>query len=200
MGRKGKRKFFNLFDALATLKTYYKLSDVEDIARRYFVIGLFDGVLTSLGVITGIWMTKGTKITLLSTILGSGLALSISSAWGAWEAESHEAEIKRKEMELKLHRSLKGTLIQKLSTFSIAWTSFVHGVAPLIGILLPVIPFLFSYSYLSFLLSIIIGFLLLFITGLVMGKISKQNVIVSGLRMVFAGLITFIITYFLGIH
>src|SRR5438105_1803302 len=126
------------------LREYDEITNVGPIIRRYFVIGAFDGALTVLGIIIGS-SAFGTlaehKALVLSASFGAAIALAVSSAVGAYEAE-------RVEKKLDI-RTIERAMLARLSEehreafqFAAILSALVHGVAPLIAALLPVIPFL----------------------------------------------------------
>jgi len=68
----------------------------------------------------------------------------------------------------------------------------VHAVAPLIGGLVPIVPYLLLPSRLAYVCSIAIGFASLFVVGLAFGRMARLNLISSGIKFVLAGLLTLI--------
>ena len=45
-----------LREHLATLRHYHEVAEVGEIARRYFAMNAFDGVLTTIGVLAGAYV------------------------------------------------------------------------------------------------------------------------------------------------
>src|SRR5438034_6214273 len=75
------------------IREYDEITNVGPIVRRYFVIGAFDGALTILGIIIGtvaVAADESHKAIILSASIGAGIALAVSSAVGAYEAERVE--------------------------------------------------------------------------------------------------------------
>jgi VIT family len=76
------------------VKMAVEMHDLLPIARRYFVIGAFDGALTIMGVILGAYAAgELTKNLVLVAGSATAIALSVSSAVGAYEAERIESSI-----------------------------------------------------------------------------------------------------------
>src|SRR6266571_228023 len=78
------------------IREYDEITNVGPIVRRYFVIGAFDGALTILGIILGtvaVAADESHKAIILSASLGAGIALAVSSAVGAYEAERVEKKL-----------------------------------------------------------------------------------------------------------
>src|SRR6266705_3596917 len=129
------------------IREYDEITNVGPIVRRYFVIGAFDGALTVLGIIIGAAATVGgrpeSRGLVLAVSASASIALAISSAVGAYEAER---------VEKKLHRhSIERAMLVELSrehrsAFRAAAlvSAGVHGVAPLIAALVPSVPFLLT--------------------------------------------------------
>src|SRR5438067_4538325 len=127
------------------LREYDEITNVGPIIRRYFVIGAFDGALTVLGIIIGA-SAFGTleehRALVLSASFGAAIALAVSSAVGAYEAE-------RVEKKLDI-RTIERAMLARLSEehkeafqFAAILSALVHGIAPLLAALLPIIPFAF---------------------------------------------------------
>src|SRR5216117_574980 len=78
------------------LRGYDEITNVGPIIRRYFVIGAFDGALTVLGIIIGssaFGDLESNKGLVVSASFGAAIALSVSSAVGAYEAERVEKKL-----------------------------------------------------------------------------------------------------------
>ena len=89
---------------------------------------------------------------------------------------------------------LKGTEHEKSAFFASAYAALVDGVSPALAAMLCVFPyFLGLVGVLSgeiiFYLSIAIGGIILFSLGFYLGKLSRDNEFILGLRMLFIGLI-----------
>jgi predicted membrane protein (TIGR00267 family) len=82
--------------------------------------------------------------------------------------------------------------------------AIVDGLAPFVAAQVSLIPIYLSFfaifavkTAMEISMVLIIG--ILFTLGIFLGRISKDNLIISGLKMVAAGLITFAIILILGI-
>lgn len=179
--------------------------------KRYLIRGFIDGVLSSLGVVIGastaIGATAGSNNTAASAIIiaagiGGGVANGLSNILGASVGEKLVKELELSEIEkamLKSGGELRGTAVdQKLNEK--LWSSAIYdGVATFIGSIIPVLPFIIGSLFLitdmiSLYASIIISLLLFFILGVYIGRIAKEQVIISGLKLVAFGVVTVIIT------
>ena len=177
-------------------REYAKVTNLNSIARRYFVIGSFDGALTILGVILGSLHSLSKELVVTAGVAG-GVALAVSSIVGAYEAERVENKLEHRELESAMLTKVHGTH-EKAVRFTTIVSSLIHGVAPLIAAMIPVIPFLFMDVHMAVLLSIVITLSFLFVMGAYMGSLIKENIVYSGLRFILAGLLTAAITYLIG--
>ena len=69
------------------------------------------------------------------------------------------------------------------------------GVSTAFGSIIPVLPFLFLDKQMAMIVAILITLLILFILGIFIGKISKENLVISGFKMVIGGLLVAIISF-----
>lgn len=182
------------------LKEYDEITNVGPIIRRYFVIGAFDGALTVLGIIIGASAfgdVETHKALIISASLGASFALAVSSAVGAYEAE-------RVEKKLDI-RTIERALLARLSEehreafrFAAILSALVHGIAPLIAALLPIIPFGFLDAQTATIAAIGITLVILFALGVYLGNLVRERVLVTGLRFVAAGIGTAFILWLFG--
>ena len=182
------------------LREYDEITNVRPIIRRYFVIGAFDGALTVLGIIIGasaFGTAEEHKAIILSASFGAAIALAVSSAVGAYEAE-------RVEKKLDI-RTIERALLARLSEehreafrFAAILSALVHGVAPLIAALLPVLPFVFLDTDRATIAAIVITLSILFVLGVYLGNLVRERVLITGLRFVAAGLGTAVVLWLFG--
>lgn len=175
------------------IKRYASRPEVETIARRYFILGAFDGALTILGVIIGAAASGNLDARLvMSAGIGGGIALSISSTVGAYEAERIEGKANGKETGRRSMRMWqKGHRIEALIP------ALVHGVAPLIAAAVPVIPFLIFDLNTAAVASVTITLSFLFLMGLYLGSVAKERMIFTGIRFMLIGIVTSLLIVFL---
>jgi len=179
------------------VKMAVEMHDLLPIARRYFVIGAFDGALTIMGVILGAYAAGAlTKNLVLVAGSATGIALSVSSAVGAYEAERIESTLQHKEIERAMLSPVEGTRKESAKVGNLA-SAFVHGIAPLIAALIPLIPFFFMPELDAMVVAIVITIAFLFVMGSYLGSLIKEMIFYTGLRFVAAGLVTAIIVFLL---
>lgn len=178
---------------LKQIRESWKKEEVRAISRRYFISNGFDGTLTSTGVAVGSYLSGvPSGLTVFKVGLGAGIGLATSGVWSVWEIERAEKLAEVHELEDPMMRDLENTEIHRQKEQGRLVNAISSGLGPVLGILLPLIPFLFEpvigmlYSTIS---SIIVAVLLLSSFGAYMGKISGQKLWVTALRMGLAGLV-----------
>jgi len=181
------------------IREYSEVTDLGPIARRYFVIGAFDGALTILGIIVGAAASgagESEKAIVLTASVSAAIALAVSSAVGAFEAE-------RVEKKLDI-RSLERAMLTRLSEehkgafrFAAYTSALVHGVAPLIAALPPVIPFLLLPVQDAATVAVAATLVFLFVMGAYLGSLVRERIAYTGLRFVLAGLATALVLWLL---
>ncbi len=219
---------FDFKERLERFRKYARMTNAWSLARRYLVIGAFDGVLTILGMVLGYYFSGeiiNSKI-IFTTGVAASIALGLSSAWGAWEAERCERSLEICQMEQALLRDLDGSITKDAANFAVVWTSFVHGISPIPAGILPLIPFLFADTLPSILTSneviywasiaiyqifpltnpmlpptitaSALALIVLFCLGAFLGKTAKRNLVKAGLRLVLAGVVTAVFSLLIG--
>jgi len=178
---------------LRELISNIKLSKFD---TRYIIRGLIDGSLSSLGVVIG--ASSGDVSTIIAAGIGGGVANGISNILGALTAERAVLEGKRSSQEkvlLKEAGSLKKTSFYKEALSKTAISGIGDGLSTAFGSIIPVIPFLVLDKQKAIIVAILITLSILFILGIFIGRISKENLIISGIKMVFGGLIVALICF-----
>lgn len=179
---------------LSSLKDAWKKEEVRSISRRYFISNGFDGTLTSIGITVGSLLSGVPDgLTVFKVGIGAAVGLATSGVWSVWEIEKAEKLAELHELEDAMQRDLEDTNIQRQKKVARKINASMSGVGPIIGIVMPITPFLLEGSYLSMFqataASVAIGVALLFSFGAYMADISRQNWFKAGLRMGLAGLV-----------
>ena len=196
---------FNIRESIKTLKSQFELTKSGAIARRYFVIGAFDGALTILGVILGAYVAEASMDPAIAEqlIVGAGVAgavaLAVSSAVGAYEAERVEHVLSHKHLEKAMLCAVEGTRKEAIGV-SIFVSALAHGVAPLVAAFVPLIPFFFMPLDEAVVVGTIITLAFLFALGAYLGSLIKEMIVYTGLRFVIAGLATSVVLILIGGH
>jgi predicted membrane protein (TIGR00267 family) len=175
-------------------REYTEIADVGEIARRYFAMNAFDGVLTIIGVLMGnlLAQVKEPRVVVV-TGLSTSLAMGISGLWGSYLTESAERRHEIDELESYTLTDLQETKIGKASRLAAVMVALIDGLSPFVASTLVLVPFflarLFPVVTWAYYAAIGMALLTLFGLGLFLGRISKENLLLSGLKTVIAGMI-----------
>ena len=190
-------------EKITLFREYSKISESGEIARRYFAMNSFDGILTTLGILIGSWVGKvhEPKVVIM-TGLGAAVAMGVSGFWGAYETEKAERARSLQEMERATLSSLEGTKIAEASKFATILVSFIDGISPFLAVLLVISPYLLGGAVgitepKMYAASMAISFISLALLGAYLGKLSKANILKSSLKMVLIGIVCAIISVLL---
>ena len=176
--------------------------EVRSISRRYFISNGFDGTLTSVGVAVGAVLSGITDGLVVFQIgVGAAVGLGTSGVWSVWEIERAEKRAEIKTLERAMLTDLDDTKLMQRKEGARLVNAVFSGIGPIIGILLPMLPFLLAGPYLAVaeaaVASVGVAVVLLFVFGAYMGAVAELNPYVSGLRMGLAGLVVAAINWLL---
>ncbi|MBI5001622.1 MAG: VIT1/CCC1 transporter family protein [Euryarchaeota archaeon] len=185
-----------LSETTGNWRLYAKVSNVEVIARRYFVMNAFDGALTTLGVVIGAYLAGRLDPTVIILAGMSGaIAMAISGFSGAYLTETAERSRKLKRLERAMLNPMDDTVQGQAARFATTITALVDAISPLLASLCILIPFVLAeyglvQVFLAFYLSIVITLVLLLLLGAYLAYISDESVLKYGSRMLFVGMVT----------
>jgi predicted membrane protein (TIGR00267 family) len=189
--------------SLKEIKDLLKLGGSGGIAKRYMVMNSFDGSLTALGIIIGSLLAhvEDARILILAG-LGASIAMGISGGFGAYLTESAVKKEELEEMESAMLENLDNTIRHQAAEASSIFVAFVDGLSPFIAASISFLPFIISLFvvwdiYIAYIFSIILTLITLFMLGAYLGRISQQNLLLNGVRMIFAGIIVGVLIFFL---
>ncbi len=190
--------FTRLSLQMAQVRELGALADVGEIARRYFAMNAFDGVLTIIGVLVGSYAAGITYPSIvLTTGFSTALAMGISGLWGAALTESAERKRSLKELEQATLCDLGDTRLARAGRVAVVIVTMADSLAPVAASALVLSPFLFASASgnirTSYIAAVGIGLATLFALGVFLGRISRENLAVSGLKTVSAGLISILV-------
>jgi predicted membrane protein (TIGR00267 family) len=177
------------------LRYYSELSEVGEIARRYFAMNAFDGILTITGVLAGSFAARVVEPAVIATTgLSTAAAMGISGLWGAALTETAERRRALNELEQATLSSLRGTQLAKASRFAIGVVALADALAPVISATLVLTPFFLAGELIdlrtAYLLAFGMAFAMLFALGAFLGAVARQNLVVAGLKTLSAGLLS----------
>ncbi len=180
-------------------REFWKIADIGEIARRYFAMNSFDDVLMFLGImLAGFFGGITEKRVIITTIIGATIAATISGFWGAYLTETAERESQIRKLEKKVSVRLKKSPIGQAHKFATFVLAILNSGTDLLISLIILTPFLIGdvairYAYL---LSIFVSFIALFLLGVFLGRISKENICKMGIKMVITGIVCAVIIFF----
>lgn len=189
---------------IANIKNYLRISGAGGILRRYFVMNAFDGALTIFGVILGAYVVGISDFSLVVSIgIATSIAVGISGVWSAFLTETAERKRELKSLEKSLHRKLKGTDIERAFTATTYLTAAVNGFSPFIAAIIILAPFILAPSGFSaksvYLFSFILAATVFMLLGAYLGKVSKENILLSAIKLLTAGIICMIVIMLLSV-
>jgi predicted membrane protein (TIGR00267 family) len=190
-------------ELLEDFQSYNKIIGIAEIARRYFAMNAFDGVLTTIGVLMGNYLSNVTDLTIpIRTGIATSIAMGISGLWGAYLTETAERRRELAELEKVSLIDQSETSIGRASRFAVIVVSIVDGIAPALAAMIVLIPLflgdLIGDYLVSYALAGGLALLSLFGLGLFLGKVSEENLIGYGIKTLLAGLVAIAINFLLG--
>ena len=188
---------------LEEIQTYNQIVGIEKIARRYFAMNAFDGVLTTIGILSGSYLAGVRDLSIpIRTGIATSIAMGISGLWGAYLTETAERQRELAELEKISLIDQSDTSIGRASRFAVIVVSLVDGIAPALAALIVLIPLfldsIINNPVLSYGLSGATALLSLFVLGLFLGKVSEKNLIGYGVKTLLAGVLAIAINFLLG--
>jgi predicted membrane protein (TIGR00267 family) len=184
---------------LKTLRT----EEAGSVIRRFFINTLFDSTFMLLGIIVGSAFAAGANLGIIMvTMVTSSLALGISTGVSVYEAESLEQELRISKLEKAMLIDLENTAVDKKMKSITKIAMVVNFLTPIFSCIVTILPFVFvalhilEINFASW-LSVTLALSILFVAGVYLGKIGKNNPWIKGLRMTGFGIIAFIIGFLL---
>lgn len=186
------------------------IKDIEltggmEIIRRYFVMNGFDGVLTTFGILLAAFISGEMEVnSLIWAVTGGAIAMAVSGFWGAYTVELSERKREMKKIEKKLFKKLENTRIGRAMFVTSIVAGFVDGFSPFLFSMLNITPLFISILgviryELALRISIVLSVVLLFMLGSFLGKISRENIILFGAKMMLAAVFVMVFVKFFGI-
>jgi predicted membrane protein (TIGR00267 family) len=187
---------------LARVRDLLSDEEVLAIARRYFVSNGFDGTLTSIGVVVGAVLSGVPDgLTVVKIGVGAAVGLGTSGVWSVWEIERAETRAEIRRTERAMLTDLDDTRFERRQQGARTVHALASGLGPLIGILVPLVPFLFEGVVFTLsqaaVVAVALGVGVLASFGAYMGSMSGQRWYVAAFRMGLAGIVVALINVFL---
>jgi predicted membrane protein (TIGR00267 family) len=193
----------NLFRAVSKkIRLYLRVTKASGIARRYFVMNGFDGAMTVFGVVLGSWIAGVTRPEIIILAgLGACLAMGLSGFFGAYIAERAERERHLKELEKATHNHVD-PIQYEASRFVEVYVALIDGLSPVLTAIVSITPFiLVSLKWMpvwnAYVASLTLSLASLFLLGIYLGKVAKENGWLYGIMMITVGALTALMIFFI---
>ena len=174
------------------------------IARRYFVVNGFDGALTLMGLNIGFYLSGETPLdVVVSACLGATVALGVSGISSAYISESAERERELRVLEGAMVRDLSDTTHGQARRVAPVFIALVNGFAPFSIGMLVILPLWLALAGIPLPLpplesAIAVALFVLFMLGVVIGRIRGSNLLWSGVRTLLIALLTALVIYLIN--
>ncbi len=182
------------------VRLYLKVAKATGIARRYFVMNGFDGAMTVFGIILGSWVAEVSswQIIILAG-LGACLAMGLSGFFGAYMAEKAERARRLREMEEATHNNVE-PIQYEAARFVEFYVALIDALSPVLTAMISLIPFiLVSVGLLliwdAYVISLMLSLASLFLLGIYLGKVARENGWIYGVAMLTVGAFTALIIF-----
>jgi predicted membrane protein (TIGR00267 family) len=184
---------------LESLTRFIRITRSSGIMRRYFVVNGFDGALTMLGLMMGFRVTEAADVAVAATAcLGAAIALGISGISSAYVSEAAERQKELRDLEQAMMTDLSGATHGAAARLVPVLIAAVNGLAPLamslaiivplwldmLGVRLPASPFDASLA---------VAFVIIFLLGVFLGRVSGHFWLWTGLRALLVGAVTVVL-------
>ncbi len=185
------------------IREYSRIAGIAEIARRYFAMNAFDGVLTTIGILMGNYIGGVRSASVVISVgLATSISMGVSGLWGAYLTEAAERQRDLAELEKISLTDLGQTKIGRASRMAVVIVALVDGLAPFAAALIVLIPLfaapLIGNILVSYALSLATALVTLFGLGMFLGHIYRRNLIGYGLRTVVAGIVSIALSFLLG--
>jgi predicted membrane protein (TIGR00267 family) len=187
-----------LKNSLRKVRIYLRITKASGIARRIFVMNGFDGAMTIFGIVLGSWIAGVSKPeVILLAGLGACLAMGVSGFFGALMAEKAERERHLKDMEETTNNNVD-PIHYEAASFVAFYVALISGLSPALTAVISLSPFVIASLKLASLtnaytFSLALSLAILFLLGIYLGKVAKENGWLYGIAMIAVGALTAII-------
>ena len=169
---------------------------------RYITLGMMDGGLAALSIVTAAYFTSITDaITIFRVLMGAGIGIAASNFSGAYLAETAEVNKERRKLERAMGLKtghLQYTLVGYKLRKTVLVRAFTNSGAAFLGIILTAMPLLFLPYPASVAASILSAMGLLFILGVYLGHYNSDSLLASGLKVLLISLAVFAVNLLLS--
>lgn len=182
-----------------------RYSGAGEFSRRYAVMNAFDGIVAILGIVLGSTLLgEASAGNIIAAGVGALVAMGVSGVSGTYMAERAEQERKLKEIEEAMLTRLNDSIIAEARKRAAIFSAIVDALAAILAGLIPLSPYLAALSGLltldlAFHMSVGVSLAFLFTLGVFLGKIARNNLIISGLKSLAIGVATILLITLLNL-
>lgn len=180
-----------------------RITDSAGILRRYLVVNGFDGALTMLGLVIGFVVGQAVDLeVVINSCLAAAIALGMSGFSSAYISEEAERKRDLGKLEEAMITDLGDTAHGRAARWVPVLVALVNGAAPLAISLLIIAPLLLARAGVALplpplYLAVGVAALLIFLLGILLGRIAEVPWIQSGIRTVLVAGTTVLLIYWL---
>jgi len=178
------------------ISDFFRYSGAGEYSRRYAVMNAFDGAVAILGIILGSALLGGGDPRQVAAAgVGALVAMGISGASGTYMAESAEQERRIREIEEAMLIKLDGSVVAEARRRSAMVSALVDAAAAIGAGMIVLSPYLAASVLLmspdaALYASLALALAILFTLGIFLGRVSRGNILSSGLKALAIGLAT----------
>ncbi|MGB9749023.1 MAG: VIT1/CCC1 transporter family protein [Candidatus Woesearchaeota archaeon] len=192
-----------MINLIKKLREELLILNAQDIIIRYWILNSFDSILVMIGILVGAYLSKEiTRELVISVGIASALAMFVSGFFGAYTTEEAESYKEINEIERAMLKKLEGKLFKGAKKEVPLITALSNGLSPLLNSLIILIPF-FMKSFFSvknaFYVSLAIAIMLLFMIGCYLGRISRKNILINGLKVILVAILAVALIYLINL-
>ncbi|MBU1197592.1 hypothetical protein KJ765_03690 [Candidatus Micrarchaeota archaeon] len=164
---------------------------------RYITLGMMDGGLATLSVVTAAYFTSIESTTaLIRVLLGVAIGISASNFSGAYLAEQAEINKDRRKIERSMGLKsghLQHTLLGYQLRKKVIIRALTNSGAAFLGVLISILPLLFFPYYSGIFGSILVSMGLLFLLGVYLGHYNKTDLFLNGVKVLLIALLVLVV-------
>ncbi len=189
---------------LGNIRLLLYISRSQDIARRYLVTNGFDGTLTMLGLVIGFHISGNPDLAVaISVCLAAAIALGMSGLSSAYVSESVERQKELTELEHAMVTELGNSAHAKAARLVPILIALVNGSVPVFFSLIIMIPLWLAHQGIAlfispYILASIVAFIIIFLLGVFLGRVSGIFWLWAGLRTVLVAVATSLLIFWIG--
>lgn len=147
-----------------------------------FLRGLLDGSLSTLGIVIG--ASSGSAPLIIAGAVGGTLANGVSNILSAISAERmKDYKELRKIEDAMVSKTMVGSMLDRRIARESTLRALVDGSGTIAGGALPIFPYLFVDPARALLISAGLVMATVFVVGLLLGRVSRRNILMSAIKM-----------------